>query len=523
MNVRVILSIGSILLILIGIYWWGLRTPTKDLHDVAIQPASKPVVLLVIDSLMEQPLQSVIREGKAPALEFLMKQGHYYPDIITSYPTMSVTIDSTLLTGQYADGHRLPGLIWYSKDENRLINYGTGKREIIKQGIRQTIKDGLTNLNQSHLNRDSFTIYEDLANAGLSSASINGLVYRGDTSHRLHIPKLATVTKLIQPTETEGPPILSFGGLSKYNEQNNLSNKLWKSFGVNDSFTANELRYLIAEDKLPAFTLAYFPDMDKPIHQKGPSDLNSIAKTDKQIQTILNSFGTWEEAVQNVIWIVYGDSGQSPIQKERKTALIDLPSLFKSYRITDVQGTPDDDLAFAVNERMAYIYLMNDEIKLSNLIDRLKQDERIGFIAWKEVDQNYVLAPGNAGLLTFSPGGQFTDSFNQSWQIDGDPSILDITLAGNSMQYGKYPDAFARLHGSLHSHEGRFIVVDAKPGYEFIGKHSPIHLGGAGHGSLHQDDSVTPLLVVGTDRKPEYNRLVDFKNWILELTIKEGE
>ena len=46
----------------------------------------------------------------------------------------------------------------------------------------------------------------------------------------------------------------------------------------------------------------------------------------------------------------------------------------------------------------------------------------------------------------------------------------------------------------------------------FIGKHSPIHAGGGGHGSLHEDDSLTPLIIVGTDSKPENNRLVDFKN-----------
>jgi hypothetical protein len=90
----------------------------------------------------------------------------------------------------------------------------------------------------------------------------------------------------------------------------------------------------------------------------------------------------------------------------------------------------------------------------------------------------------------------------------------------NEIQYGDYPDALARLHGALHSHEGRFIIVDAKPGYEFIAKHSPTHLGGGGHGSLHKDDSLKPLLIVGTDNKPQYNRLVDFKNWILNLELK---
>ncbi|SES42007.1 hypothetical protein [Psychrobacillus sp. OK032] len=72
--------------------------------------------------------------------------------------------------------------------------------------------------------------------------------------------------------------------------------------------------------------------------------------------------------------------------------------------------------------------------------------------------------------------------------------------------------------GALHSHEGRFIIVDAKPQYEFIEKHSHDHAGGGAHGSLHKIDSLVPLIITGTQEKPEYNRLVDFKEWILRLT-----
>lgn len=78
----------------------------------------------------------------------------------------------------------------------------------------------------------------------------------------------------------------------------------------------------------------------------------------------------------------------------------------------------------------------------------------------------------------------YIDDYHQEWDIIGDLSILDLSVnEQNEIKYGDYPDALARLHGALHSHQGRYLIVDAKPGFEFIGEHSLTHDGGAGHGS----------------------------------------
>ena len=59
--------------------------------------------------------------------------------------------------------------------------------------------------------------------------------------------------------------------------------------------------------------------------------------------------------------------------------------------------------------------------------------------------------------------------------------------------------------------------MDAKPGYEFIGESSPEHTGGGAHGSMHKDDSLTPIIVTGTDKSIDHLRIVDLKGWILDL------
>lgn len=118
-----------------------------------------------------------------------MEHGRLYPDVVSSYPTMSVTIDSTLLTGTYSDKHRVPGLVWYDENEKRLVNYGSAREEVFKLGVKQVAEDNLYKLNHKHLHRDVKTIHETLADAGQQSASINALVYRGNEKRRCIFPK----------------------------------------------------------------------------------------------------------------------------------------------------------------------------------------------------------------------------------------------------------------------------------------------------------------------------------------------
>ncbi len=269
----IVLCAGAVLAISIA--------PTKDIADKRINNSRKPVILIVIDSLMSEPLQKAIQEGKAPTFSFLINNGQLYPNIVSSYPTMSVTIDSTLLTGTYANSHHVPGLIWFNKDENRIVSYGSGGSEIWHNGIKNVAIDSVVNLNEKHLNKEIQTIYEELDDLNIESASINGLLHRGNNDHHLTVPKaLSAIQLLPKDIEIEGPKLLSLGVLSQYSKNNNYHKFVWDRLGVNNTFTVNELKYLIEEDKLPTFTLAYLPDGDATMHKKGPNDLQGIIKAD---------------------------------------------------------------------------------------------------------------------------------------------------------------------------------------------------------------------------------------------------
>lgn len=516
---KTIIFSASIFVIVVGILILSLSmSKTKELSQIENNSTKKPVILIVIDSLMSEPVKKSIEQGKAPALSFLINNGQFHPEVISSYPTMSVTIDSTVMTGTYANQHHVPGLIWFNTEENRIVTYGSGISEIWNNGVKNVAKDSVINLNNEHLSKNVKTIHEELSTSNIQTASINGLLYRGTFEQQLNVPKMISLMQLLpKKIEVNGPKLLSLGTLSQYNPVNDSQKFVWNRMGVNNDFTVNELNYLIGQQKLPAFTLAYLPDADAKLHKYGPQDINAIEKADESLQQLLNAFPTWEEAIQEITWIVMGDSGQSPILEDNKTALIDLNEVLKDYTFWE-REKPNNQLAIAINERMAYIYVNDPKVELSQIIKILKQDERIGLISWKDKNTNYVSTPESNQDLTFSPNGKTMDEYYQGWNLNGDLTVLDISLNNDgTIQYNNYPDGLARLHGSLHSHEGRYIIVDAKPNYEFIAEHSHDHAGGAAHGSLHKVDSVVPLIITGTDELPKYNRLVDLKDLIIRL------
>jgi predicted AlkP superfamily pyrophosphatase or phosphodiesterase len=519
---KVLYVLIIIIIVLAIIFLIKARQPAnQSLEQKQFTPPTNPVILLMIDSLMDEPLQKAVKEGRAPAFKYLMEHGHYYPDVVSSYPTMSVTIDSTLLTGTYSDKHRVPGLVWYDEQEKRLVNYGSAKEEVFKLGIKNVIEDSLYHLNHSHLSRDVKTIHEELAVEGSQSASINALVYRGDENMTLNLPKaLSKLGVMPKSLQIETPLLFSYGALAQFSPKNNQNNQLWKGFGFNDKFTAEETKYFIQYGKLPAFTIAYFPDLDKSVHKNGPTHhINGIEEADKQIQEILNAYESWDEALKDAVWIVMGDSGQAEVGKDKNQSLINLKLILDSYKIHKITEPVknDDQIVLGLNERMAFIYSLDQNAALEEIVQHLQQDICINMIAWKNESNVNVVAGGKKGHLTFRPGGYYKDEYGQSWSVDGELSILDLTVNNNHIGYGTYPDALARLHSSLNSHSGNYIVIDAKPGFEFVGEGTPSHPGGAAHGSIHKQDSLVPMIVTGTDTKPEHLRIVDLKPWILQL------
>lgn len=498
--------------------WKGVNQ--LALSNFAAEGTKKRVILLLIDSLMTIPLQNAVRNGQARTFQFFIENGHFYSDVVSPFPTMSVNVDSTLLTGVYCDKHKIPGLVWYHLDEKRLINYGSHIRELMKLGLKQSMNDILYNLNNVHLGNEFKTIHEELAMSDKKSASINTLIYKGSTNQSLIIPRLLSwLTGIPGKIEVKAPSLFSHGALHKMNPFNR-KHHFWRKYGFQNTFSVNELTYLIQEDKLPDFSIVYFSDGDKSVHKNGPMDTKAIIKIDQQLATILNSFSSREDALKENIWVIMGDNGQAWIGADRNEALIDLRKVLNEYTIVKLRKgvTPKDQIVLGVNERMAFVYSLDaNRLALNQIANTLQKDRRIDLIGWKAGEDIHVISGEQDGKLIFHPGGDYIDEYGQTWSLEGKIEILDMQIKDKRISFGNFPDGLARFYSSFFSHKGDYLVITAKPGYELIGEGSPTHVGGASHGALHKDDSLVPMIVTGTDSAPKHLRIKDVKEWVLSI------
>lgn len=486
----------------------------------------KKVIFLMVDSLMSQAIDKGISQKQLPTFQYLIEQGQYHKDMVSSFPTMSVTIDSTMLTGKYPNGHGVPGLLWYSSDDKKMINYGTGPMEILRQGINPVLTDALIHLNGKHLHPDSRTIYEDLARVGLKSGSINGLIYRGATEHTLTIPDwIQGPTSLQKQIKVKGPDFLTLGALSNPLEgtkgTEDLPDDLTDRMGLNNKYAIEAVNYLIQTNKLPDFLYVYLPDMDQELHKKGPSSLEGVKKVDQQLQSLLNAFGSKEKALNEAIFVIAGDSGMTQLLPAEQRSVIDMPAMLEGITVLKPgeEVKAETEVALAVNETMAYVYNFKPGLSLRSLAEILSKDDRIDFVAWKENEWIHALQGSTLKELRYKAKGNLIDRYKQTWTVKQDAQVLDLQLNADhrTLDYGQYPDVLERLSGSLNSHKGKILVVTAKPGYELADRSSPTHEGGGGHGSIRRTESLVPLIIVGTNEKPEYLRMVDLKAYFLDL------
>ncbi|WP_221566832.1 alkaline phosphatase family protein [Alkalihalobacillus sp. TS-13] len=492
------------------------RTPNEKSQE-------KPVIMIMVDTLMDETLQKALENNQAPAFKFFMDKGQYFPKLICPFPTMSVTVDTTLLTGTYPDKHQLPGLVWFNKQENRLINYGSSFQESLKLGLHQSLEDLFFNMNNKHISQQVRTIHEELGDQEQLSTSINALIFRGKKDHYYTFPTLLKwLTGMNTEVAVKAPDGFTYGRFSKYIPSTQHQH-FWQRFGFNNTFSSHELIRLIKKDKLPPYTIVYLPDLDKWIHKNGRMYTKGIEKVDQQLQKVLNSFDSWEDAIEKYSWIILGDNGQAWIDADKQIALVDLQQTFQDYKVMKLKKgvMPDDQLVLGVNERMTFIYTLDpNKLPISDLVPHLEKDKRIDMIAWKDESWVEVRSGVNKGKLKFHPDGDYTDEYGQTWSVEGDLGLLDISKKENDLEYGDYPDAFARIHSSLNSHQGEYLIASVKPGYEFKGESSPTHVGGASHGGLHAQDSYIPMIVTGTSSSPNHLRTVDLKEWVLSLISK---
>ena len=513
--------VRKIILVCICILLSQTSCQTKQFSSPS-NPSSKKVIMIMVDSMTDELLQTSLQEGVFPALRFLMENGQVYNDLVAPFPSMSVTIEATLITGQMPNEHKIPGLTWYDSKEDRIIDYGTSIETLRKLGVKESLEDAFYHLNNTHLSQESKTIFEELHENGKTTGSINLLLHRGKTKHELDTPFILEKTIGIDDkVETYGPDIFSYGSFHRPNVLQNelLSDALILRAGFTDNYATEVITELMQHDNQPDFLLAFFPEMDKKTHRNAPPYISGFKEVDQHIKRILDMYEDWNDALEDNIFILFGDHGQDALAEEESLAKIDLHSLYSRYNIAKFTEEPSSgDIVISNNHRMAYIEPVKDGISKLDIAKTGIQEERIALTAYLQDDMVYVWSPDFSESLTFSKGSEWTDSYGQKWNVSGNLDVLKVkqNIKEKTITFTDYPDAFNQLWSALKS-QPNSVVITGKPGYVVFSETAPVHNGGGEHGGLHKNDTHASLIIAGTDKQPPSLRMVDLKSYILNL------
>lgn len=483
--------------------------------------SSRNIVMIMVDSMTAELLEESLKTDDFPALRFLIENGQVYNNLVAPFPSMSVSIEASLITGDMPNVHNVPGLTWYDRTEDRIVDYGTSFETIRKLGMKQSIDDAMDNLNNTHLNKESSTIFEELQSRGISTGAINLLLYRGNKKNELEIPGIIhTTTKAPEVIETKTPDVFAFGSFHRPEQLENelLIDALIFRAGFTDNYATQVITKLMETNQQPRFLLAFFPEMDKKTHRKGPNYVRGFKEVDEHLQRILNVYDDWNLALENNTFILFGDHGQDQLVEDEEATKISLEELYP-YKIASFEDKPSNgEIVIANNHRMAFVYPIKKEITTEELAHKALQDERIAIAATKINNWIRVWSPDSDEYFEFKKNGEWKDQYNQSWSIRGNFDVLKLQVdeTDKTVDFSDYPDALNQLYSATLSQENSTIIT-AKPGHIIYSETAPVHNGGGEHGGLHRNDTLAALVIAGSDKTIQNPRIVDLKDYILSL------
>jgi len=181
-------------------------------------PNRRKVILALVDGLTPSMLEAAVGTPEAPALT-LLAENSAYTRAISVFPSLTPVCVSSIVTGVQPDVHHIPHLVWYSREEQRLVEYGSSFKAIRRAGMGRSIVDAIFNLSGKHLAPGALTLFEQLEDAGLVTAAVNIPCYRGRTRHRTKLP--GVVRTVLGPrrfffyslfeSDVTGAPLAVFG------------------------------------------------------------------------------------------------------------------------------------------------------------------------------------------------------------------------------------------------------------------------------------------------------------------------
>ena len=401
-------------------------------------PATKKLILIVIDGLTPSMLEDTLERRAAPSLGLLAEHGRYRRALST-FPSLTPVCLSALATGAHPDVHEIPHLVWYRRGERRLVEYGSSFGAVRAAGTRQSLIDTIYGLNASHLGHGAVTVYEALEDAGLIAAAINITCYRGRHAHA------PTVPFLTRPAH--GPSRFFFYNLFESHVTGAPLSVRNRPRGTIDAYAAAVGRWLVTRDGFD-FLVFYLSDYDYASHAQGPDAAHAaLGRSDEAVGALIEAAGGPDEFLERYAVILCSDHGQTAV-----TEVARLEDAFPGQIVT-------------ASNRAGMVYTEDDPALLAR---RLDGNPAVDVVLWRDGDSFLARREG----------------------ADGDVSQLD------------HPDGAARAAAALANPNAGELIVSAAPGWEFADLAGRHHAGGGSHGSLVTGDSEVPMLAVGLDVLP---------------------
>jgi hypothetical protein len=416
--------------------------------------ASTKLIVAVVDGLTPSMLEAAVERGSAPTLAALLELGKY-GRAVSVFPSLTPVCLSSLATGAFPDVHEIPHLVWYSRREQRLVEYGSSFGAVRAAGIGRALRDTVVNMNAEHLGRRAVTVFEALEDEGFVAATVNFTAYRGRVEHRSSVPLFGSV---------RGPRRFFFYNVFESDETGAPLSWRNRPAGTIDAYAAAVGRWLVTRDGFDFF-LYYLSDYDWASHAQGPdAAFDVLARCDASIGALVEAAGGLDELLERYAVVVVADHGQSHVRAV--TRLED--------RFAGVDGA-----LVAASNRAGQVYRLEGcRMDVAQLAARLDGDDAVGVSLRREGDE--AVARKDGAELRFAPEAV-------GWTLSGDPSVLD------------HPDGLRRAWTALANPNAGDLLVSAVEGFEFADLAGRHHLQGGSHGSLIAADSEVPVVTVGVD------------------------
>jgi predicted AlkP superfamily pyrophosphatase or phosphodiesterase len=110
---------------------------------------SKRSILIVIDGLTPSLFENAVGDRSAPTLSRLAEAGEYRR-AITTFPSLTPVCLTSIATGAHPDVHHIPHLVWWYRQEQRIVEYGSSFGAVRAAGARRARRATLFGLDHHH-------------------------------------------------------------------------------------------------------------------------------------------------------------------------------------------------------------------------------------------------------------------------------------------------------------------------------------------------------------------------------------